>query len=70
MRLKLRRPERRAGAPRAKSGPHAGPVWNKDADASERHLAEQAEHAYERLVADWTASRRKAGAGATVGRAS
>jgi transposase len=70
VRRKLRRLELRAGAPRAKSGPHPDPVWNTDADAFERHLAEQAERAYERLVADWTASRRKAGAGATPGRAS
>jgi transposase len=70
VRRKLRRLELRAGAPRAKNGPHPDPVWNTDADAFERHLAEQAERAYERLVADWTASRRKAGAGATPGRAS
>ena len=70
VRRKLRRLELRAGAPRAKSGPRPDAVWTTDADALERHLAEQAERAYELLVADWTSSQRKAGAGTTVGRAS
>jgi transposase len=67
---KLRRLELAAGAPRRKSGPQADPVWNTDADGRERRLAEQAERAYERLVADWKAAQARVGAGATPGRAS
>jgi len=70
VRRKLRRLELAAGAPRRKSGPQADPVWNTDADRRERRLAEQAERAYERLVADWKAAQARAGAGATPGRAS
>ena len=70
VRRKLRRLELAAGAPHRKSGPQPDPVWNRDNDAAERRLAEQAERAYERLVADRTASRAKVGAGATPGRAS
>jgi len=70
VRRKLRRLELAAGAPHRKSGPQPDPVWNRDHDAAERQLAEQAERAYERLVADRTASRARAGAGATPGRAS
>lgn len=36
----VRRLELRAGAPRAKSGPRLDPVWKRDADAFEPHLAE------------------------------
>jgi len=70
VRRKLRRLELAAGAPRRKSGPQADPVWNTDADTRERRLAEQAERAYERLVADWKVMRARAGASATPGRAS
>lgn len=70
VRRKLRRLELTAGAPYLKSGPRADPIWNRDTDLAERRLAEQAERAYERLVADWSATRAKAGAGATLGRAS
>jgi transposase len=70
VRRKLRRLELAAGAPRRKSGPQADPVWNTDADERERRHAEQAERAYERLVADWKAAQARAGAGATPGRAS
>ena len=70
VRRKLRRLELAAGAPRRKSGPQADPVWNTDAEGRERRLAEQAERAYERLVADWTATQARAGAGSTPGRAS
>jgi hypothetical protein len=70
VRRKLRRLELAAGAPRRKSGPRPDPIWNRDADEDERRLAQQAERAYERLVADWTASRARVGAGATLGRAS
>lgn len=70
VRRKLRQLELTAGAPHLKSGPRADPVWNRDADLAERRLAEQAEHAYERLAADWTARGTRVGAGATPGRAS
>jgi hypothetical protein len=70
VRRKLRCLELAAGAPRRKSGPQADPVWNTDADGRERRFAEQAERAYERLVADWKAAQARAGAGATPGRAS
>lgn len=69
VRRKLRRLELAAGAPRRKSGPQADPVWNSDAEGRERRLAEQAERAYERLVADWKAAQARAGTGATPGRA-
>ena len=70
VRRKLRRLELAAGAPRRRSGPQPDPVRNRDTDERERRLAEQAERAYERLVADWHAGKRKVGAGATLGRAS
>jgi len=70
VRRKLRRLELAAGAPRRKSGPQPDPVWNRDAEERERRLAERAERAYERLVADRRATRARAGAGATPGRAS
>jgi transposase len=72
VRRKLRRLELTAGAPPAKRGPKDGPrVWGSgDRDRAEREVAEQAEAAYRRLVADWRASTGKRGAGATLGRAS
>jgi hypothetical protein len=71
VRRKLRALELRAGAPRAKPGPSAQPIWGTtEADAAERRLAEQAEAAYRRLVSDWQASGQKAGAGATPEHAS
>jgi transposase len=70
VRRKLRTLELKAGAPRAKPGPNAEPVWNTTTDAAEKRLAQQAEAAYQRLVADWQASGPKAGAGATPERAS
>ena len=70
VRRKLRTLELKAGAPPAKPGPNATPIWNTRADAAEKRLAEQAEIAYRRLVADWRASAPKAGAGATPERAS
>jgi len=69
VRRKLRRLELSAGAARRRSGPQPDPIWNTDTDAAERRLAEQAERAYERLVADRMAGTAKAGAGATPGRA-
>jgi transposase len=70
VRRKLRTLELKAGAPRAKPGPNATPIWNPTTDAAEKRLAEQAEVAYRRLVTDWQASGPKAGAGATPERAS
>jgi transposase len=71
VRRKLRALEIAAGAPRAKPGPKPDPVWNTNWDDAEKQLAEQAEAAYRRLVADWQATGpRKVGAGATPERAS
>lgn len=69
---KLRLLELAAGAPRRTPGPKTtGTVWAPAAQhEAERRLAEQAEIAYRRLVADWQASGPKAGAGATPERAS
>jgi transposase len=63
---KLRRLELLAGAP---SGKGKRGTWaaNKAMRQAERELAEQAERAYQRTVADWRA---KKGASATQGRAS
>jgi transposase len=67
---KLRRLELTAGAPKAQG---TTAIWSTN-DAmrqAERALAEQAELAYKRNVADWQATRpTKAGAGATQGHAS
>jgi transposase len=68
---KLRTLQLRAGAPHARTmsaAPRASTA-NQRA-AQERQLAEQAEHAYRRLVADWQATAPKNGAGAALGRAS
>lgn len=72
VRQKLRRLELRAGAPRLKPGPKRGQaVWSGADEPHDRELAERAEQAYRRLVADWTATGAgKKGAGATSGRAS
>jgi hypothetical protein len=68
---KLRRLELTAGAPHRKPGPKANPIWASDAQLrAQRHVAEQAEAGYRRLVADWRASRPKVSAGATPERAS
>jgi transposase len=68
---KIRALELAAGAPRRKPGPKPNPVWKTAAqDAAEREAAEQAERAYQRLIADWQSSRPKVGAGATPERAS
>jgi transposase len=70
---KLRRLELAAGdsGRRGKAGGVAGK--DPEREAAERAAAEQAEAAYRRLVADWKASgagRARAGAGASLGRAS
>jgi transposase len=69
-RKKLRRLELLAGAPKGKVKPG---IWaaNKAMRAAERELAQQAERAYRRSVADWQAvAATKKGASATPGRAS
>ena len=67
VRLKLRRIELAAGAPR-QQGHRTGVSLESQ---QERELALTAERAYQRLVADWQAAGRgRAGAGAAVGRAS
>jgi transposase len=70
VRRKIRRLELAAGAAHAKPGPNPDPVWNTTTDDAEKRLAQQAEAAYRRLVADWEATGPKAGAGATPERAS
>jgi transposase len=64
---KLRRLELLAGAPKGKVKPG---IWatNEAMRQAERELAQQAERAYQRSVADWQAA--KKGASATPGRAS
>ena len=67
---KLRRLELTAGAPKARGKTN---IWstNNAMRQAERALAEQAEQAYERTVADWQAAApAKVGASATPGRAS
>ena len=72
VRRKRRLLELAAGAPKRKPGPNGQPLWaNKEERHAERAIAEQAETAYRRLVADWQAAGpRKQGASATPGRAS
>ena len=68
VRRKLRALELAAGAPRAKPGPNAQPgLEHAASDAAEKRLAEQAETAYRRLVADWQASRPESGCGRDTG---
>jgi len=68
---KLRTLELRAGAPHARTTSTAARASTaKQRAAHERQLAEQAEHAYRRLIADWKATGPNKGAGAPPGRAS
>lgn len=69
---KIRGAELAAGAPARPTRHDAPTVSATPAQrTTENQLAEQAEHAYQRITADWTASRpQKTGAGATPGRAS
>jgi transposase len=70
-RNKVRRLELLAGAPPQKGRPGIAGNKSKALYEAERELSRQAEAAYRRLVSDWRASGpRKAGAGATPGRAS
>ena len=70
VRRKLRRLELSAGAAAAKPGPSKAPIWGSATrEGAERRVAEQAEAAYRRLIADWRAAGPKRGAGATPGRA-
>ena len=69
-RKKLRRLELKAGAPKGNVEPG---IWSTNVAMrrAEQELARQGERAYERTVADWKAvANQRAGAGATVGRAS
>ena len=71
VRRKHRALELKAGAPRAKPGPNPNPVRkNQSIENQELAVAQQAEDAYRRLIADWQATGRKSGAGATKERAS
>ena len=68
---KLRTLELRAGAPHASTtSTTPRPSTATQRAAQERQLAEHAELAYRRLIADWTASGPNKGAGAAPGRAS
>jgi transposase len=70
-RKKLRRAELRAGAPKRTTRHHDKRVSATRAERErERQLLEHAELGYRRLVADWQASGKHRGAGATPGRAS
>jgi transposase len=66
---KLRLLEIRAGAPTLK-GKHMG-TWatRQQMRTAERELAQQAEASYERMITDWQATAKKAGASVTPGRA-
>lgn len=70
-RAKLRRAERKAGAP-ALAKRHGGPRISSTPSEreAERELQRQAELAYRRLVRDWQASAKGKGAGVPPGRAS
>ena len=68
---KLRTPQLRAGAVQSSSSSTARPASTaKQRAVQERQLAEHAEVAYRRLIADWKASNPNNGAGAAPGRAS
>ncbi len=72
LRVKLRKAELAAGAPQLPTR-HGGTKVSASATerAAERELAERAEAAYRRLLADWqTSGKERKGAGATPGRAS
>ena len=69
-RNKIRRLELLAGAPPQKGRKGIAGGKSKAVFEAERELSRQAEAAYQRLIDDWKASRPRAGAGATPGRAS
>jgi transposase len=67
---KLRLLEVRAGAKTLKGTPTGTFATRQRMRAAERELAQQAESAYKRTVAEWQRTQTKRGAGATPGRAS
>jgi transposase len=69
---KLRTLQLRSGEPHATTPPPPGRrrATATQLAAQERHLAEHAELAYRRLIADWQATGPNNGAGAAPGRAS
>jgi transposase len=69
VRAKLRAAELKAGAPKRPTRRKGQPTTSPAQRAAERDLADQAEAAYRRLVADWQSTRPAKGAGATPGRA-
>lgn len=70
-RQKIRRAERMAGSPALPKRHRGQRISSTPAEReAERELQQQAELAYRRLVADWQATAKKKGAGATAGRAS
>jgi transposase len=66
---KLRLLEIRAGAPTLKGKPTGTWATRQQMRTAERELAQQAEASYQRMVADWQAAAKKAGASVTPGRA-
>ena len=66
---KLRLLEIRAGAPTRKGTPTGTWATRQQMRTAERELAQQAEASYRRIVADWQAATKKAGASVTAERA-
>jgi transposase len=66
---KLRLLEIRAGAPTLKGTPTGTWATRQQMRTAERELAQQAEASYRRIVADWQAAAKKAGASVTAERA-
>jgi transposase len=66
---KLRLLEIRAGAPTRKGKPTGTWATRQQMRTAERELAQQAEASYRRIVADWQAAAKKAGASVTAERA-
>ena len=63
---KLRLLEIRAGAPTRKGTPTGTWATRQQMRTAERELAQQAEASYQRIVADWQAAAKKAGASVTA----
>ena len=66
---KLRRLEITAGAPVRKGKPTGTWATRQQMRTAERELAQQAEASYQRIVTDWHAAAKKAGASVTPERA-